>query len=138
MRNRLTKAALLALIAYWAALFIATHTPQGDVAAFPHADKLAHLAAYGALAWLAAMTLRLRQWPLRRTYVVVFIVCVVYGAVDEWLQQYVGRMTDFQDWLADTAGAALGLVLFAYTHQRVRSLYRAILRRYTSKTGCPT
>ena len=38
---------------------------------------------------------------------------VWYGAVDEWLQGYVGRNCDVMDFFADLAGALTGLILLS-------------------------
>ncbi|WP_138120885.1 VanZ family protein [Bathymodiolus heckerae thiotrophic gill symbiont] len=38
------------------------------------------------------------------------VFCSVYGMLDEWHQSFVpGRMSDINDWLADTVGAMLFL-----------------------------
>jgi VanZ family protein len=106
---------LLLLVGYWLVLFAATHVPS-DFPAVPSAqwDKVAHFVAYAllgagfAMAWqLASGRLTLRQ--LLTTWIVV----VVYGALDEWTQSFVGRDTSFFDWMADAAGAAAGLTMFA-------------------------
>ena len=44
---------------------------------------------------------------------VALTISIVYGAVLEFLQQYVpGRMTDIYDLLANTLGAVMGTIVF--------------------------
>lgn len=85
-------------------------------------DKLAHFTAYGVL---AALSLRATLTPRRLATVLVVLVCVsVLGAVDEWHQRFIpGRSMSFADWIADTAGATLGVLAvrwipFLTSHRR--------------------
>jgi VanZ family protein len=124
----LTIVAIVVLVVYWGALFVATHTPDiGDGQLFQYADKVAHACAYALLAWMAAMVLRVFHWPLRWICVCVFVVCATYGAIDEWLQQYTKRRSDINDWLADIIGITVGLTLFLLTHRVVRWLYHWVI-----------
>ncbi|SHE23773.1 hypothetical protein BPUTEOMOX_1817 [methanotrophic endosymbiont of Bathymodiolus puteoserpentis (Logatchev)] len=44
----------------------------------------------------------------------------LYGASDEWHQSFVpGRMSDTQDWLADTLGGVLFLSIYYYYRQNI-------------------
>jgi VanZ family protein len=72
-------------------------------------DKIAHFSAYGIL---AALSLRATLTPRRVSTVLAVLVCVsVLGAVDEWHQSFIpGRSMSFADWIADTAGATLGVL----------------------------
>ena len=38
----------------------------------------------------------------------------MYGAIDEWLQEYVGRNCDWMDFGADVIGLAAGLVILSF------------------------
>lgn len=109
--------ALAGLIVYWGLCFIITHVPLSALGGIghsdiPHRDKLAHLVLYSGLAWLLSWVFTLVGWKLAvRT--TVFLVVVGYGALDEWLQSFIpSRSMDFADWLADVAGACLGMILF--------------------------
>lgn len=125
MRRRLAIIAVTVLVVYWTALFIATHVPDSTGGeGFRHADKLAHAGAYAILAWLAAMVLRIAHWPVLRICLTVLAVCAIYGALDEWLQGFTKRTASPFDWVADVVGAALGLIVFLMTHNRIRQLYR--------------
>ena len=71
-------------------------------------DKFGHFAVYGLLATLVCRMGR--GW---RAAVGSLIVVSAYGASDEWHQSFVpGRATEFHDWIADTAGAAVAVTLY--------------------------
>ena len=47
-----------------------------------------------------------------RTFAIVALVISIFGAVDEWHQQFIpGRSMDAHDWIADTTGAMTGAAL---------------------------
>lgn len=72
-------------------------------------DKIAHFSAYGIL---AALALRATLTPHRLTTMLAVLVSVsVLGAIDEWHQSFIpGRSMSFADWIADSAGATLGVL----------------------------
>jgi hypothetical protein len=73
-------------------------------------DKLQHFLAYGGLGGVLGFALW-TTFPNRRVLpFVVFGVALVYGALDEVTQAFVGRTPDVDDWLADAAGAAAGIL----------------------------
>jgi VanZ family protein len=105
-----------AVIGYWLTLLVATHLPN-DFPAVPSegVDKFVHLGAFAALAWLLAMAWqrsagRLGGGHLRAAWLLI----VIYAAVDELSQPWFGRSCSLSDWLADAAGAALGLIVFTW------------------------
>ena len=50
-----------------------------------------------------------------------FLIGVGYGALDEWHQSFVpGRDASVGDWVADSAGVMLGLVLFSIFSSRAQ------------------
>lgn len=84
-------------------------------------SSLAHFCEYAVLgALLAAALWHSVQWEgsatePRRWSVALIAAALAsfYGATDEFHQYFVpGRMCDPVDWLVDTAGAAVGVVLF--------------------------
>lgn len=102
------------LAGYWISLLVATHLPK-RVAGLPtnQADKLVHFVAYAVLAWLLAMAWQASVGRLNARHLkFVWLVVVLYGAVDEMTQPLVGRTASLADWLADAAGAALALIIF--------------------------
>jgi VanZ family protein len=83
---------------------------------FPHQDKLHHFAAYfvmGVLSWRCSLHL-FRRDIIRFFSAIIF--CSLYGLSDEWHQAWVpGREADVFDWIADTTGAIISVILcFAY------------------------
>lgn len=101
------------LAVYWVALFVATHVPRVPLPAMSNGDKLAHLGAYCVLGMLVAATLAIRgvSWP--KVVGLAIAICSIYGAFDEVSQLAVaGRTADVADWLADFAGATIGIAAF--------------------------
>ena len=82
-------------------------TPDGS-------DKVVHLIAFAALAFPLALTGRIGLLP-------VFIGASAYGGIIEVLQPSFGRSADMQDWIADIAGVALGMMLGLF-YRRLRKL----------------
>ena len=110
--------------ALWAAvLFLLSELQGGDEGLLgvrpAGADKLVHLGLYLILGLLLA-------WGKTRTgfggpAILLLIMGAGYGALDEWHQSFVpGRDVSAGDWLADTAGVALGLLLFSGFSYRFR------------------
>lgn len=104
------------LAVYWIAIFILTHIPipkvvyKADVS-----DKALHFVAYLILTFLLWATIspdKKINWR-KLTIWWVILVLITYGAIDEWLQQYVGRSTDLTDFYANMKGVAAGLILLS-------------------------
>ncbi|MBI5068803.1 MAG: VanZ family protein [Deltaproteobacteria bacterium] len=80
-------------------------------------DKLLHAAEYGTLGALLA-------WPLarvapRRAFLLAVVLASLYGASDELHQGLVpGREASARDWVADTAGGALGAAAALWLRRR--------------------
>jgi VanZ family protein len=95
----------------WAALILLlTSIPGPDLpqVGVHGTDKVAHLTMYGIFAWLFARSV-LRGNRLVRGVVMVVLTVSLFGAADEWHQQYIpGRSMELFDWMSDTLGAALG------------------------------
>ena len=75
-------------------------------------DKVVHLMAFAALVFPLARTGRLGLLP-------VFVGASAFGGLIEVLQPSFGRSADMQDWIADIAGVALGIML-ALLYRRLR------------------
>ncbi len=113
-RSRIRLAAAVLLAGYWVLLFISTHIPLKTLEKLPeHSDKWLHLSAYAGLAFLAAGWLSVRRPVGPKQLAGVFCMVAAYGIIDELLQIPVNRHCDLWDWLADCAGAAIGLAVFA-------------------------
>jgi UDP-2,3-diacylglucosamine pyrophosphatase LpxH/VanZ family protein len=90
-----------------------SHYPMG-IQLPPPLDKFAHSAVFGGLAWALDLALQRNQpgLPMYRRHLLVFLVVSGFGATDEWHQYFVpGRACEFGDWVADTVGGGLGLLL---------------------------
>lgn len=75
--------------------------------AAPGTDKWVHGAMFAALGVLGA-----RAWRHPRSQWRLLLALLALGGLTEWAQHFVpGRSMSLADWLADAAGAALGLGL---------------------------
>jgi len=106
----------LILAAYCSLIFYLSHQstlpmPMG----FPHQDKLVHATAYGVMAVLAWRSFVHMNQTKRSILCFTLLFCSLYGVSDEFHQSFiVGRDADVLDWLADTLGAALALLLITW------------------------
>ena len=90
---------------------------------FQHQDKVIHAGAYFIMAVFALRAFRHLLPSLPILILISLVFCSVYGMLDEWHQAFVpGRMSDVNDWLADTAGALI--FLGGYYCYRLRCRYR--------------
>lgn len=111
-----------ALPAYWVFLFTATHLPKLQLGGPSGSDKLVHFVAFGLLAflfwkfWETFDAMRRRGAKLR-----AWLWLVAYAGMDEYLQQFVGRGTEWEDWFANVFGISavlLILILFEWAKAR--------------------
>ena len=105
------------LVLYWIMLFTATSLPAAHVPSFAISDKIKHFSAFFGLSVLLSLTLLYQNKVLLfKKYFIAAAVIIssFYGLVDEIHQSFVpGRNSEFLDWVADSLGAAAG-VLFVY------------------------
>jgi VanZ family protein len=97
-------------------LFIYWLSDQSSIPApiwFEGQDKLYHAGAYFIMALLAWRVVRhLFDKPIIVCFMSVGF-CSLYGFSDEWHQSFVwGRESDIADWVADTTGATLAMLLW--------------------------
>jgi VanZ family protein len=104
----------ITLVLYWLAIFTLTHVPGHVLPTFNIWDKLEHCLAYFILASLLFLTMRLSRPNDRRLGWIVIVVCLSYGAIDEWLQIPVGRSCSILDWLADVLGTLLAVGVLSF------------------------
>jgi VanZ family protein len=113
-RQKLT---ILLLLLYWPGVFILAHIPIPQLVYKAQvSDKSLHFLVYLVLVfllWFAISPNKKVNWRKAAVWWVLFVV-VWYGAVDEWLQGYVGRTCDFMDFFADLTGTLAGLILFSF------------------------
>jgi VanZ family protein len=103
---------------YWLTLFVLTHIPQPRMVDVPLGDKTAHLIAYALLASL--LLLSLRKSRVRKVEAITLLICISYGAIDEWLQAipFIHRSCELYDWFADCTGAALAVAVLSMLLRR--------------------
>ena len=122
---------LLLWIGFWAGIFVSTHipVPQTRPLSVDRFDKLIHFGLFFVLTWLGARYFAIAGRSSIRGLLLWAAVFVVYAALDEWLQTYVGRSMSGGDWLADTLG------VLASTAWQCHGLRR--LSEPDSATGSP-
>lgn len=103
-------------IAYIALIFyLSSQSSFGALSHIRISDKLVHFVLYAGLS--AALFIGAKKAPfteLFSPYWLVLLLATFYGVSDEYHQGFVpNRTVDIFDWLADTSGAAFGLLLIA-------------------------
>ena len=105
------------LLLYWAAIFILAHIPIPKLVYKAQvSDKTIHFLAYLILVflfWFAMNPSKKVNWCKASVWWALLIMSG-YGAIDEFLQGYVGRSCDAMDFAADLIGAFAGLILFSF------------------------
>ncbi len=103
------------LILYWIILFTATHIPLKKGTIPQGTDVPLHFIAYAGLTFLLTWWLSLKWDRLTLKHLILILVGVsLFGALDELLQgiPVLQREPSIKDWIADTTGALLGMILF--------------------------
>jgi VanZ family protein len=112
------------LIIYWIILFLATTLPVQSVPSIAIGDKINHLAAYFVLSCLLYLTLiyqRKSEYLFNKAAFATIVITSVYGALDEFHQMFIpGRFAEVLDWLADAAGAILGVLIISYLIKKLK------------------
>lgn len=102
---------LSSLVLYWVGIFAATHLPAARLPDVHLNDKTEHFVAYFLLCLLLSNEISFRSRITRGDWAVLCIIAL-YGAGDEWTQQFVGRGTELFDWFADMAGASSAIIVW--------------------------
>jgi VanZ family protein len=101
-------------VALWLALQVTLTSLPGKAIpiGLPHPlDWVGHFGLYGGLGALVARAAVMRGWPVRRL-VWAGVLLSVWAALDELHQLFIpDRSAEVGDWLADTVGSSLGLVV---------------------------
>jgi VanZ family protein len=109
-------------VAWAVCILVATWIPGATlprVNAPPGTDKVVHFLFFAVLGYLTLASMRGRGNV--RAVLVVLIVIAMFGAMDEYVQQFIpGRSMELFDWLADLAGASVGLMLSARAGRTAR------------------
>jgi len=92
-------------------------------------DKLAHFGVFGLLATTIARLDQAQHWRLLGALWAIVIVSV-YGFGDELLQGFTpNRSMEFADWVADTVGAAVAVIVYLRWNRYRRVLETPLRRR---------
>lgn len=80
-------------------------------------DKVGHFIAYAVF---SLNVLLLGKNLLQ--YALSILLIVMYGILIEFLQSFVGRETSFYDFLANSAGVTIGIVLFYFFRKPINHI----------------
>ena len=109
------KMVFISLIIYWSAIFILTHIPVPHmISRIGCSDKTLHFFAYIILSFVLWPNIDSGKVNFKNRKVWYALAAVaLYAVADEWLQGFVGRSPDIQDYLFDMAGATCGFVFLS-------------------------
>ena len=114
------------LIVYWIMLFIATTLPVSNLPSVDISDKIKHFSAFLGLSVLLSLTLIYQNKVLlfkKYFLTAALIISSLYGLLDEIHQSFVpGRNSEFLDWLADSLGSAVGVLIVFYLLKKFKYL----------------
>jgi VanZ family protein len=109
MKSWLAHPIFVGTVIYWLGLFTLTHTPIALPVIIVSSDKSAHFIGYALLGSALFASMRVAGW--RDPMLLVLVIGLAYGAIDEWLQIPVGRSCELNDWFADAAGIAVAVTV---------------------------
>lgn len=116
--------ATILLVCYWVVLFVLTHIPQVPMPKIKNSDKFMHLGAFAVLSFLLAWAIPTRvQYPYAHT-IWALLLAIAYGAFDEFTQIPVGRTADIWDWVADSSGAVVGVIIYLISRKLLIKYYK--------------
>jgi len=114
------------LILYWVLLFTATHIPLKKGTLPPGTDVPIHFIAYAGLSFLLTWWLSCKWGKLSlKRLIFVFVGVSLFGILDELLQgiPVLRREPSIDDWVADTLGGLLGIILFLLVQNPCKRLF---------------
>ncbi len=115
-----------AVVLYWILLFTATHIPLKKGTLPQGTDVPLHFIAYAGLSFLLTWWLSLKWDKLTlKRLIAVFVGVSLFGVVDELLQgiPILQRQPSVDDWVADSVGALLGILLFLMLQKPCERLF---------------
>lgn len=119
----LTAVRMVPMILVMGTIFYFSHQPADslDLPLFPHADKLIHAIIYGFLAGtvIYALLPHSSGWRPVSFFLVVMLVCLSYGVLDEFHQRFIpGRDPDILDIVADGVGSLIVCCIWFFTQAK--------------------
>jgi VanZ family protein len=123
-RSRFVWAGWVGFLLWAVVLWQMSSRPPGDFPAvgIPYFDKVLHFFYFAgggvALGWALRATF---GWAGARVFGLGWLVLAGFGVVDEWRQRFTpGRQGgDPLDFLADAAGAAVGIAVALWVYERI-------------------
>jgi VanZ family protein len=119
---------ILGLILYCALIYWLSDQPYIPITMlFESQDKFHHFSAYFVMSMFAWRCLRHLGISSSLLAMASIVFCSLYGISDEWHQSFVeGRNSDSLDWLADTIGACIGMLVLGgfFRYKKTLSLNR--------------
>lgn len=107
------------LPAYWIFLFCSTHLPNPRIPGPEQSDKVLHLGSFGMLAFLFWRGCEAAGGGVGPRFVWgAAPILIAYAGLDEYLQQFVGRGSDWADFAADSVGILVTLVVLEGLRRR--------------------
>jgi len=111
------------LVVYWIFLILATSIPAASMPKVAISDKIKHFSAFFGLSVLLSLTLmyQKKNFILKKHFLTFTLLIVSsYGFIDELHQTFIpGRNGEFLDWVADSFGAIVAVLLMWYLIKRL-------------------
>ncbi len=130
---RLQRISLGLAVAWMAFIFyLSSQSSLPTPELFSQQDKILHAVFYGILATLLLASFKPGITGYKKIHsLLAALGASLYGISDEIHQSFVaGRDADFLDWLADTTGAVVAIVLVSYLAKKV--LLKPALRDHST------
>ncbi len=109
--HRFRKLVLAVYVLLWVIAFAMTHVPGNDLPDVKVADNVLHTFGFMGLASALIITLAAFNVRVGRRIIAALLVMPIYGAIDEYTQQFFHRTTDFRDWCHDVIGTLLAIAV---------------------------
>jgi hypothetical protein len=82
----------------------------------PHIDKVVHTVLFGVFAFLLAKVLKAKSFRIKILCIISIAIALIFGLLTECLQKilydYIQRDFSWLDFLADSVGVSLALIIF--------------------------
>ena len=107
---------LSALVVFVAITVLSLMPPRTNLT-IPTNDKVGHFIAYAVFSLnILLLGKNIMQYTLST------LLIVAYGILIEFLQSFVGRETSFYDFLANSAGVSIGILLFLLFRKAINQI----------------
>lgn len=107
---------LSALVVFVAITVLSLMPPRTNLSIHAN-DKVGHFIAYAVFSLnILLLGKNIMQYTLST------LLIVAYGILIEFLQSFVGRETSFYDFLANSAGVSIGIVLFLLFRKAINQI----------------